>query len=69
MKEKSKAFNKFKQYKNYIKVQTGKKLKVLRVDGGGEYLSKEFKKFLLDNRMGNQTETCIEEKIPKEGVW
>jgi transposase InsO family protein len=49
MKEKSEAFNKFKQYKNFIEVQTGKKLKVLRVDGGGEYLSNEFKKFLLDN--------------------
>ena len=49
MKEKSKAFTKFKQYKSFIEVQTGRKLKILRIDGGGEYISKEFKKYLLDN--------------------
>jgi hypothetical protein len=47
MKEKSEAFAKFKQYKNFIEVQTGKRLKLLRVDGGGEYISKEFKKISI----------------------
>jgi hypothetical protein len=49
MKNKSNTFTKFKQYKSFVETQTGQKLKKLRVDGGGEFLSKEFKKFLLDN--------------------
>jgi transposase InsO family protein len=49
MKEKSEALTKFKQYKSFVETQTGQKLKKLRVDGGGEFINKEFKKFLLDN--------------------
>jgi transposase InsO family protein len=49
MKGKSNMFMKFKQYKSFVEMQTGQKLKKLHIDGGGEFLSKEFKKFLLDN--------------------
>jgi hypothetical protein len=49
MKKKLDAFTKFKQYKSFMEMQTGQKLKKLRVDGGGEFLSKEFRKYLLDN--------------------
>ena len=49
MKEKSEALTKFKQYKSFVKTQTDQKLKTFRADGRGEFLSKEFRKFLLDN--------------------
>ena len=55
MKHKSEAFEKFKLYKSLVETQTGNKLKKLRADGGGEYLSKEFKKYLLEN--GTQQDT------------
>jgi transposase InsO family protein len=49
MRQKSEALAKFKQYKSFVETQTSHKLKKLRVDGGGEFLSKEFRKYLLDN--------------------
>jgi GAG-pre-integrase domain len=49
MKQKSEVLAKFKQYKSFVETQTDHKLKKLRVDGGGEFLNKEFKKYLLDN--------------------
>ena len=36
LKKKSKVFSKFKEYKALVKNQTGKKIKVLRTDNGGE---------------------------------
>ena len=51
MNQKSKVLVKFKQYKSFVETQTNYKLKKLHVDGGGEFLSKEFRKFLLDNRI------------------
>lgn len=49
MKHKSEALEKFKHYKSFVETQTGNKLKKFCVDGGGEFLSKEFKKYLLEN--------------------
>ena len=49
IKHKDEALTKFKQYKSFVETQTGYKLKKLRVDGGGEFINKEFKKFLLDS--------------------
>ena len=45
LKNKSEVFNKFKEHKALIENQTGKKVKVLRTDNGGEFCEKEFKKF------------------------
>ena len=42
MKHKSEAFDKFKEYQSMIEKQTGKSIKILRSDQGGEYLSNEF---------------------------
>ena len=49
MKYKSEAFEKFKEYKNEVENQTGKSIKTLRSDRGGEYLSTEFTQFLKDH--------------------
>jgi len=45
LKEKSEAFEKFKVFKALTENQTGKRLKAVRSDRGGELCSKEFKEF------------------------
>jgi len=40
--EKSEALNCFLHYKSWAENQTGKRIKCLRTDGGGEYVSKRF---------------------------
>jgi hypothetical protein len=42
MKHKSQTFEKFKEFQNEVENQCGKKIKALRSDWGGEYLSHEF---------------------------
>eukprot|EP00253_Pinus_taeda_P034125 PITA_34125 len=42
LKKKSKVFDKFKEFKAPVENQTKKKIKVLRIDNGGEFCSKEF---------------------------
>jgi len=42
MKHKSELFTLFKEFQNEVENQLGKKIKMLRYDRGGEYLSKEF---------------------------
>ena len=42
MRHKSEAFDKFKEYKNEVENQLDKRIKTLRTDRGGEYLSYEF---------------------------
>ena len=46
LKNKSDSFEKFKEFKAEVENQTGKSIKVLRSDRGGEYLSLDFKGFL-----------------------
>jgi transposase InsO family protein len=46
MKHKSKSLEKFKEFHNEVKNQRGKKIKALRSDRGGEYLSHEFSNHL-----------------------
>ena len=45
LKKKSDVFSKFKEYKALVENQIGKKIKVLRIDNGGEFYEKEFKNF------------------------
>ena len=54
MRHKSQAFEKFKEYKNEVEKQTGKSIKALRSDRGGEYLSQEFTSYLKDNGIVSQ---------------
>ena len=42
LKRKSKVFDRFKEFKALVENQTEKKIKVLRIDNGGEFCSKEF---------------------------
>ena len=54
MKYKSEAFEKFREYKNEVENQTGKIIKTLRSNRGGEYLSIEFTHFLKDHGILSQ---------------
>ena len=49
VKYKSKAFEKFKEFKNDLEKQLGKSIKTLRYDRGGKYLSREFLNYLVDH--------------------
>jgi len=42
IKAKSEAFDMFQKFKILVEKQSGKSNKVLRTDGGGEYISKVF---------------------------
>ena len=42
MRHKSETFEKVKEFQNEVENQRGKKIKALRSDHGGEYLSHEF---------------------------
>src|SRR6185312_13171936 len=46
MKHKSEIFEKFKEFQSEVENQSGKKIKALRSDRGGEYLSHEFSSHL-----------------------
>ena len=45
MKTKDKVFSRFKEFKALVENLTGKQIKVLRSDNGGEYTDKEFTGF------------------------
>ena len=46
IKQKSETFEKFNEFKNEVENQLGRKIKMLRSDRGGEYLSLEFHDYL-----------------------
>ncbi|KAL2230603.1 UNVERIFIED_CONTAM: Retrovirus-related Pol polyprotein from transposon TNT 1-94 [Sesamum indicum] len=48
------AFGRFKEFRLKVKNQTGRKIKTLRSDRGGEYLSGEFLDYLKENRILSQ---------------
>ncbi|CDF32368.1 unnamed protein product [Chondrus crispus] len=58
MRNKSEAFAKYKLYEKLAQTHTGRKVKVLRTDRGGEYLSTEFKSHLDLNSMQHQLTTA-----------
>ena len=43
LKTKDKVFSRFQEFKGLVENQIGKKIKVLRLDNGGEYTSNDFK--------------------------
>jgi hypothetical protein len=45
MKTKGQVFSRFQEFKALVENQTGRKIRVLRSDNGGEYTSKEFMDF------------------------
>jgi transposase InsO family protein len=42
------VLKRFREFKVFVENQTGKRIKVLRYDKGGEYTSHAFKKFCAD---------------------
>lgn len=48
LKKKSEAFGAFKQFKAWAERVTGRKIRMIRHDKGGEYISKEFEQYLKD---------------------
>ncbi|KAL0445517.1 UNVERIFIED_CONTAM: hypothetical protein Slati_1679600, partial [Sesamum latifolium] len=54
MRYKSEAFGRFKEYRLEVENQTNRKIKALRSDRGGEYLSDEFIDYLKENGILSQ---------------
>lgn len=54
LKEKSEAFKMFKWYKAKVEKETGKELKCLRSDRGGEFISNEFTNFCNEHGIKRQ---------------
>ncbi|KAL0400391.1 UNVERIFIED_CONTAM: Retrovirus-related Pol polyprotein from transposon TNT 1-94 [Sesamum radiatum] len=54
MRYKSEAFERFKEYRLEVENQTNRKIKALRSDRGGEYLSGEFIDYLKENGILSQ---------------
>ena len=54
IRHKYQSFEMFKLYRNEVKKQIGKSIKVLRSDRGGEYLSSEFLTYLKENGILSQ---------------
>jgi hypothetical protein len=66
LKEKVEAFEKFKKFKALTENQTGKRLKVVRSDRGGEFMSSDFKKFF--DKHGIKREYTIPRTPQQNGV-
>ena len=66
LKKKSKALEKFKEFKEAAENETGVKIKALRADRGGEYLSQEFKDYL--KRWGIRSESTAAYSPQQNGV-
>ena len=49
-----KYFSKFVEWKTMIEKATGKSVKTLRTDNGGEYIVKHFKQYLKVNELRHQ---------------
>lgn len=63
LKFKSETFANFKKFKALVENQIGTKIKVLRTDRGGEFVSQEFKLFCQDNVIHRElTAPCTAEQ-------
>lgn len=58
LKNKSDAFEVFKQYMALVEKQTGSKIKRLRSDNGREYVNKQFDDFLKKHGIVHETTVC-----------
>jgi hypothetical protein len=54
LKSKDEVFAKFKEFKSHAEKQTGKRIKILRSDNGGEYTSAAFDRYLKDRGIQHQ---------------
>jgi transposase InsO family protein len=66
LKERAESFEKFKIFKALTETQTGKRLKVVRSDRGGEFMSSDFKEFY--DKHGIKREYTIPRTPQQNGV-
>jgi hypothetical protein len=66
MKTKGQVFSRFQEFKSLVENQTGKKIRVMRSDNGGEYTSKEFMDFCVGE--GIRRELTIPYNPQQNGV-
>jgi transposase InsO family protein len=57
LERKSDAFEAFKEFKAKAELETGKKIKVLRTDNGGEYIGEKFEEFLASHGIKHELTT------------
>ena len=66
LQEKSEAFNVFKIFKARVENETGRTVKNLRIDRGGEYCSKVFVDFYETSGIRKELTTAY---TPQQNVW
>ena len=66
MKSKHDTFNKFKELKSLVENQTGRHIRVLRIDNGGEFVSHDFDDLFQDT--GIKRELTILTSLNKMGL-
>jgi transposase InsO family protein len=66
IKTKDEVFSRFQEFKALMEKQTGRKIKVLRSDNGGEYTSNDFKSFCT--HAGIKREQTIPHNPQQNGV-
>ena len=66
MQKKRKTFSKFCEFKALVEKESGKQVKALRSDNGGEYISNEFKDF--HSKEGIRRELIVPHKPQQNGV-
>ena len=54
---KSDTFDRFRTFKAFAETQSGRKLKILRSDGGGEYVNTEMREFLIKHGIHHEMTT------------
>ena len=59
IKKKSNVFSVFKEYKTRVELESGKKIKYLRTDNGGEYTDGEFLAFCKQEGIQRQFTSSI----------
>ena len=57
LREESKAFEKLKWYLARVEKEIGKRIKCLRSDRGGEFISNEFNNFCIERELKRQVST------------
>ena len=59
LRKKSEALEKFKEFKASVETELGMKIKALKADRGGEYMSEEFKSYLKECVESNQSSQLL----------
>ncbi|GLJ33476.1 hypothetical protein SUGI_0673510 [Cryptomeria japonica] len=62
IKSKSEVFSRFKEFKEMVELQTGKKIKCLRIDNCGEFFSNDFDRFYKDYGINKQKTTLYSQQ-------